>query len=128
MSYGAVERSRQLYGTSVASSDQKALNLHGLSVLVVAADFLIGLSITVYVKQMGASAHGPIERPIELTNFLTRFDRPDAVVVQVDPGQRVASSVQHALAANAIPLILIDEPMQWERSLLTQLSALKAPR
>ncbi|RYG39026.1 MAG: hypothetical protein EON93_00930 [Burkholderiales bacterium] len=112
----------------MTSSEQTNLSLKGLSVIVLAADFLMGLSITVYLKQMGALPVGPLSRPSELVDGLTRFERPDVVVVQVTPGECVAPTVQRALAANAIPLVTVDQPMSWERSLYDQLVALKSPR
>lgn len=104
------------------------MGLEGLRVIVLAADFLMGLSITVYLKQMGSLPVGPLAMPSELIERLTRFERPDAVVVQISTGERIAPTIQRALTANSIPLVRVDQPMSWERSLYDQLAALKSSR
>lgn len=99
--------------------------LDGMDLIVLSTDFLVGHSVVVYLRQMGARADGPFDTSRDLMKRLTRAHFPTAVVAQLDHGLSGFPDMRETLQNTGVPLVIVDQAMRWETQLFDTLIALK---
>lgn len=103
------------------TSNTQSPSLRGQRVMVIAGDFLIGLSITEFLRRTGAETTGPFSTAEEVIDALTHNALPHLVVMQARAGELTSSEMLKALRANHIPVAYVNDPAMWENELLMAL-------
>lgn len=99
--------------------------LDGMDLILLSTDFLVGHSVVVYLRQMGARVDGPFDTSRDLMKRLTRAQFPTAVIAQLDHGHSGFPDMRETLRNTGVPLVIVDPATRWERMLFDTLVALK---